>query len=478
MFKKMIFQRKFKGEGQMIEPSSLSTQQSLHQSFELYACLPFLELPHESTIEMGPVVFWPASRYREFVEEKDQNSFLDYLESIGQIKAFLHEGDEKWINTVKLTLNATTCISISSSLPSNLREFVLIDSLYLFYFSCTFSSLYYGNEIPSFNTFQKIVPASLEFIKIKSNWENLFINESYRENTVCIAAIDEEICHGFGLALTHIYFPDLTESISEIQSYKRLVRSIRYFIDRFFPRFLNVLGNGLNFSEGLFEPEDVIFLATSFEVLFDVNEKEPVSDLKHKLRPFLHLKYGGPLEVFWKWIDDFYRIKKDLIHGDTVLDPVFQLNPNFKVSHLLIGIKLFIYSICYSLYKSNLLSSTHFDLFTPPDFKWIHPEEILLFFWTEENLLNKINLFIEKALKEDSEALLAEIYQLTSVFVSIFERYYLEENPPGISFIPTSSEEFKVQGKNILDQLKRTTHKRLLESIHFKFVPSLEYRLK
>ena len=138
----------------------------------------------------------------------------------------------------------------------------------------------------------------------------------------------------------------------------------------------------------------MIFIASSFEALFDINDKQAAADFKHKLRPLLHLKYGKPVELFWKWVDDFYEVKRHIVHGgDHILDPFFRYNPNFEISHILIGIKLFVYSVYYTLFQYRLLHSIHEDPFTPPDFKWIHPEEILLFFWTESFLLHKLSLF-------------------------------------------------------------------------------------
>ena len=189
-----------------------------------------------------------------------------------------------------------------------------------------------------------MIPASEEFIKNKENWDNVHIREADREETICLHIIDPEICQGLGKALESIYQPSDAQDQEFVQAYKRLVRSIRYLVDRFFHRFVNLFDKGLNFSEEIFEPEDVIFLASSFESLFNIdNSQEAAADFKHKLRPLLHLKYSRPVEIFWKWVDDFYEVKRRILHGDTFLDPLFRLNPNFEVSHILLGIKLFVY---------------------------------------------------------------------------------------------------------------------------------------
>lgn len=421
-------------------------------NYHLYACLPFIEIAHESTIRMGPVTFWPASRYKEFIPESEQDLFNTYMASIGEVKARSEEASSQWITTIRLPLESTTCISIDEKVSVHDREFLLIDSLYLLYFACTFRNLYYDNEVPSFNVFRKMIPASFDFISQKQNWEELHIDEINREETVCIHLFDHEICTGLGKMLSVLYAPHETAPSKTLtHNYHRLIRSIRYLVDRFVQRFINLFKKGLNFPEELFEPEDVIFLASSFEALFDINHRHPNADFKHKLRPLLHLKYSGPVELFWKWIDDFYEAKRQIVHGERLPDPLFQINPNFEVSHILIGIKLFIYSSYYTLFKYHLLTSETFDTYTPPDFKWIHPEEVLLFFWTETNLLKKLDLFMTNVFdKPHQDEMYADIHLLANLFISMYERYYLTPIREGIKFIPTPLAEIKGTIERIL----------------------------
>lgn len=454
----------------------LSQKSSNHQAFQLYACLPFVELADENIIQLGPIIFWPASRAREFLNEKEHALFQKYLLSVGQIKARTSDSQLKFVHTIPLSFQATTCISISNSIPAESREFVILDSLYLLYFACTFRNLYFGQEVPSFDAFRKLIPASMDFIHNRAQWEKLSIDEAFREDSVGINLVDTEICSGLGKALQAIYETPLRESKEAIQGYKRLIRSIRYLVDRFFQRFTNLFDKGLNFSDELFEAEDVIFLASSFEALFDINEKHPPADFKHKLRPLLHLKYGSPVELFWKWVDDFYAVKRQIVLGDTVLDPVFRMNPNFEISHIFLGIKLFIYSVYYTLFQFKLIKSIHQDLFTPPDFKWIHPEEILVFFWTENILLKKLTLFLKQVQQDPSkEELYADIHLLSHLFVLIYERYYHQPYLNGVvRFIPASLSDLSDYGIKIMSLLK---HEQLLNAVHERFLPALEGRL-
>jgi hypothetical protein len=456
------------------------------QAFHLYACLPFVELDHESMIQIGPVIFWPASKSKEFLDADFHSLFQAYMRAMSQIKAPTKDPEGHFVNTRTLTPKGTTCVSIAEDIPSELRELILIDSLYLLYFACTFRNLYYGQEIPSFNAFRKMIPASFDFIRTKQNWEDLYIEETDHEETICLHIVDPEICLGLGKALNAIYQNPIPQEKELIQAYKRLIRSIRYLVDRFFQRFVNLFGKGLNFSEEIFEPEDVIFLASSFETLFDLNDKHPAADFKHKLRPLLHLKYSKPVEIFWKWVDDFYGVKRRIVNGDPFLDPLFRLNPNFEISHIFLGIKLFIYAVYYNLFKFHLLQSAQVNLYTPPDFKWIHPEEILLFFWTESTLLRKLNLFIKQTEQEPiKEELLADIHLLTHLFVSLYERYDRQQQLTGqgvVRFIPTPVKELKEAGYPILDHLKQAQiinpKKSILQVIHPHFIQVLQERLQ
>lgn len=453
-------------------------------SYSLHACLPFVELASKTIVHLGPVVFWPASKADEFLEKNDHSALHTYLQSIGQIKARMSEKSTKLVNTGKLSLDATTCISISNSIPSDLREFALVDALYLLYFACTFRNLYFRQETPSFDPFRKLIPCSVEFINNPKQWESLYIDDAYREDGVCINLVDEEICRGLGKALGYVYLPRDPESGAKENDpgYQRLIRSIRYFVDCYFQRFINLFNKGLDFPDQLCEAEDIVYLSSGFEALFDIQEKEPAADFKQKLRSLLHLKHSTPLEFFWKWVDDFYEVKKRIVRGDNVVEPMFRHNPNFEVSHLFLGTKLFIYSVYYSLFQLKLIESTHEDPYIPPDFKWIHPEEILVFFWSEEALLRKLSLSIKQAqadlLKSES---LADVYFMTHLFVLIYERYYHDPNQKDVRFIPADLPLIVESGKNVLELLHQeqlqNVNGALLRAVHQQFIPSLMKRL-
>lgn len=417
-----------------------------------YACLPFVELGHKSSIQMGPITFWPASQLATFTPENSHSPLESYLKSIVQVKTRT-ETDSQLVNTVKIPLDGTTCVSIDNTVNNDKKEMLLIDSLYLLYFACTFRNLYYSNEIPSFNSFRKMIPFSYEFIRLEDYWKDLHITENAREETVCIHLVDMEICHSFGKILTTIYGNDLQIDQKTRDDYKRMIRAIRYLIDRFFQRFVNLFKKGITFSEVIFEPEDMIFLTTSFETLFDIDDKQATSDFKHKLRSLLHLKFSRPVEIFWKWVDNFYEIKRQIVHCGQNPDPSFKFNPNFEVSHIVLGIKLFIYSVHLLLHKYQLISDKTTDSFSPIDFKWIHPEEVLLFFWTEAYLLKKLELLLSQVFEKDNknEEIFSDIHFLSNLFVSLQERYSNNSKIEGIKFIPSDIKDIETS----IDKIKQ-----------------------
>lgn len=445
------------------------TDKAVAQEYEIYACLPFVALDKETSIKLGPVVFWAASKYKEFVSPENQNIFHSYIQSIGQIKAKIAQEQATYVNTSKVDPEDATCISIDSSIPFENRKALLIDSLHLLYFACTFRNLYYSNEIPSFNAFRKLIPADMPFIQSSENWQDLFIKENYREESVCLLIVDSEIFEGFGKLLYAIYDPAQNFSKEDRETFERVVRSICYLVDRFFPRFVNLVEKGLSFSDKLYEPEDIIFLAASFEALLNINEDQRNSDFKQKVRVMLNFRYSNPLELFWKWVDDFYEIRKKIIKGGYIPHTQFKLNPNIEVPHLLIGIKIFIYAIFYTLYQYKLISKIPDEL----DVSHIPVDEILIFFWTEDSLLKKIERSLTQIKKEPgNQELLKEIEYLTNLYLFMQEKF-LQAPHSGIHYSPSPQKDIELDMRSILNHIKENASLTLPEN----FEKSLQARL-
>ena len=380
----------------------------------LYACLPFVELPEGEEIAMGPVHFWPSSVADEYLSSPGLASFQSYL---GKVIA-----DKRSI----------ACVSIDEQVQENLRDALLVDALYLLYFAVSFRNVYYNAEILKIRSFTKILPATEMFLSATACWDKACIAESQREEIVCINWLDKEICQALGKALEAVYLQNGDHKMQDASI--RLTRAIRFFVDRFFSKFETLFSSDLH--PELFEPEDTLLLSSSFDVLLNIDEKHATADFRQKIRPMLHLKFSKPIELFWKWVDAFYLLKKQVIHGTPIPNDLFRDNPNFEVPLLHIGVKLFIYTVYYKLFKIHLIHSENGDRFTPPDFKWIHPQEVLLFFWTEESILRKISLLL---MRDTTAENLSDLKLLESTYVNMMERFFHTAHPFA-EFHPASKE--------------------------------------
>jgi hypothetical protein len=334
---------------------------------------------------------------------------------------------------------------------------LIIDAIHLLYFACTFRNLYFNDEIPPFRPFTKIIPVDAAILSDKKTWNQTFIAENKREETVCIHLVDQEICHALGVALDQSVIK--TDDPVRQEQLKRLVRSIRYFGDRFFDKFVNLLDIGFKFPSHLFEPEDILFIASSFDTLLDVTEKYPSSDFKEKVRPMLHLKYNEPIEIFWKWVDQFYQTRRQLVHTGDLPDETFLWNPSYRVSFVYMGIKLYIYVVYYTLFKLKLLPSDTPTFYNPPTFKWIHPEEVLLFFWSEEGLLNKLSvLFLQLEFSPNQLEVQSEIVLFANMYCAALREYALHEKKyvdRAVQFIPAPLDKITSPITTILENAVR-----------------------
>lgn len=165
----------------------------------------------------------------------------------------------------------------------------------------------------------------------------------------------------------------------------RIIQAIKY---------LNESGAG---KEESIHPElwkDYLLISTGFEVLFTLNPSFPHADLRQHLRPLLHLKFSNPVELLWKWVDQFYTIRNAILSGEHPTEPLFLENPTVKSPLLLIGEKLLIYAIYDMLFTNQFLEGKNGTLTIPDDFNSIHPERVLVYFWTRETLEKKITILL------------------------------------------------------------------------------------
>ena len=71
--------------------------------YEIYACLPFIELAREASIQIGPVLFWPSSKFAGKIDVQDEEIFQKYIHSVTHIKAKVESREEEVINKNEAT---------------------------------------------------------------------------------------------------------------------------------------------------------------------------------------------------------------------------------------------------------------------------------------------------------------------------------------------------------------------------------------
>ncbi len=379
------------------------------QNWEIAGFLPYVDLNVKEPIHIGPIAF---------SSNKIEENTASY--------AFLKE--------------QSTCIFINNSVAQELKELLMVDGIYLLYFAAVYKELYLDWQIMPFNSFTYLVTAKEA---------EIFQGNAYFLTHVAIEEIPPDVLIGLGGALQTVYCQPNTQS-ADYKEFKRIIRAIRFFVDHFFEKFHNML-DGRNFHERFFEPENILFLTASFEALFDISAENSASDFKFKLRPLLHLKYGKPIEIFWKWVDGLYRLRQQIVHVGTIPDETFTLNRNFVITYSFYAVKLFIYAVYYKLFKLHMADRSNTGQFYPPHFKNLNPEELLVYLWPEKELLLHISLLMDQVVRdpENREAQI-DLEFLTGLYHFMLARYGKNGREiDGLTFQPDQVKEIEIPLKNI-----------------------------
>ncbi|NGX57709.1 MAG: hypothetical protein K940chlam3_00603 [Chlamydiae bacterium] len=388
--------------------------------YKMYICLPYLYLTEENPLGLGPIRFYPSSKFDDYVSQDEQKEIEEYLRESPSI-------------------NKGTSICVHPDIREESIPELLIDAVYVLYFAATYEKLYHNYEPPRFGPLTQIVPASESVVKNPANRESLKSLDLKESHILEISIQDDVMLKAMGEVLNGAFLED--HKLDQVEC-RRIIRSIRYFIHCFHDKFRDLLGSGFLMGHKHFEPEDFLFLVTAFETLFNINPEIPNSDFKQKLRPIIHLKFGKPLEIIWKWIDGFYAIKNEVVHEGTLPDGTFRENHNFEVPYISFAIKLFIYSIYHKLFKMDLLPAHVTESYRPIAFHGIEREEVILFLWPEKELLKKISILIMQLTHgKVTDETVADVSMLAHVYQHML-RYHKSLQDP-IKFIPTSKEELK-----------------------------------
>lgn len=431
--------------------------------WEAFACLPFLQVPEGEIIELGPFRFWSAADYKD--QTQDHAAYAQYLEHLRHIRveaageSRAHSG----LETADLPLTHMCCVSIDARVPQKRRTTALANALYLLYFALTVRELYYDLQPMRFDPFGVVIPADEALAQNSAEWQERWIPETARRQHVKLEVDEPSILRCLGNAMTAVYTPEAVPEGLELGSEARLVRSLRYFVDRYFKRFHCPFKGTLDFPH---EPENVVFLATSFDALLGLEPTNKSAQLKRILRSLLSLCFSRSVEMLWNWVDGFYQFKNDIVHAELDSDPQFTANPFYRVSFRHVAVKMFIYTVTTELI--NKFQDNEAKAKEKPGLAdhWLDRREISYLFWPIDALLQQIAYGLGRVEQVgDKDNYISDLRSLMHIYVTVY-RNHLE--PKGraeyhpVRFQGCDLNELRLSAMAILDASKRPAIKDML----------------
>lgn len=424
------------------------------EASRLVACLPFVHLKPNEAISIGPICFWSGSCYRDFVPEKQWTGFQAYLKRI----SCLHSREDSERDCPKdksIPSEVLTFVSVHPSIVGQELNECLVDGLSLFYFTCFYRDLYYNVQVPPFQTFTKLAPALEKFTALDEKSQSFAIFEDQSQEPACIGLVDSNMAQALGHTLSAVYLSDM-EGLARRSAYaRRVVRSIRYFVNGFSTTFENIWRDGFSFPQCLFEPEDVIFLTSSFESLLNIESDQNTSDFKYRTRGIVQLEYSNAMEIFWAWTDGFFSLKYNMVYHGENPDTTFKVNPNFEVSYLYLGIRLFIFILHHKLCLHGFYPHSQGEKSLHDPLGKISREEVMVFFWPEKELLENIAQCLHRwTIPEAYEELRDITLFHMQLFCVLFHRYHLprpREGHTAVNYYPTPKQLIEESTRAILD---------------------------
>ncbi|MGB9722010.1 MAG: hypothetical protein ACPL28_11105, partial [bacterium] len=280
-------------------------------------------------IDIGPVRFWKASKYSNFIPSELQDDFDDYCK-INITNNLCHRDNGK-TNCVSITLENITCVSLNDMdlyfLKREQKNNLIFDAVNIICFVSNLPKFLgaRGSVINDLSCFLNIHKLDIKKLRDRANWQRLWWWR-YDDATAQLDQLDERLLACFGEILQNKFCSDYSRWA------KRIIRAIEYF---------NLITKGELYEGGLFarivyaaKPEDVVFLSTAFESLLDVHfgspdRKETQQKIGNALISYLQLDdYEAPQEILRQWIKDFYNLRSRIVHGDDIPEQIFDKNPN------------------------------------------------------------------------------------------------------------------------------------------------------
>jgi hypothetical protein len=342
------------------------------------------------TIEMGPVLFWRASEFQKHLPAHLHTAFSDYLDWAGSFQTF--DETRQKIHTQKIQPKEMTALSLDDSYHAGITlDELLFDASYLLFFSRNYGDIK-NNHPGTLNPYLKIWNAESGYLT-NQQWKRHFHAERSRETPAIFGNISTYHIHASAKILENKYKGTGKEKLFSMQ----FVRSLQYFSRRFLDQerepLIRLASN----------PEDIVFLATAFESLFDTDglyqtkrktnkNYSPRDALREKLAVCLRLNNDKPVSILNKWVDGFYDLRNSIVHGKSLTDLIFTKNPNHPSSFVHGAVNIYLFCTYAELANRN---------YVPGNFPLsMIQSNIWPYFWTLEDLLSQIIDNLVKFLKE------------------------------------------------------------------------------
>jgi hypothetical protein len=253
-------------------------------------------------------------------------------------------------------------IEVADIIQETLVQQLIVDGVYLLYFLAAFPRWQLKRSHTPTDPFRKI----------------LFQKEVSSEDFERYDIDRPEIFHAQALGFL------LEETYVNSKERSSLLRAVRFFVDRYFHPFGDALHQ-------VSDPEDITYLELAFESLFDLEGTNQVPYLKQQIRILLNLKFGRPLELMWKCVEEFYLQLHDVVHGGNPEHGLYNANPNFSLPNRILLRNLFLYAFYSALASKEWMADLGLDDFGFLRIEGFDPFDLIVYFWDEATLLRKIS---------------------------------------------------------------------------------------
>ena len=278
--------------------------------------LPLVKLAGSKTIEMGPVKFWPAKEYDKYIKANLSDDFKKYLDkSILTIHTrqgcFNLEPEDITCATIKMTF----------LLDKKQKYSLMNDATQMLCFLSNFSI--HGiktQNIHNIYAFKHIRTVWKDLFNTPENWGTtswFFLNINKK---VEISITDKDLSECFGKILATNYM------LSNSRWTRRIIQAIRYF---------NLIFWGEEYqNEAVYQeiyyakPEDIVFLSMAFEALLDLHfgspdRKDTTKKFVNSIITILNVPSEKLIRKMKEFLENFYKLRSDVIHGDDILGKDF-----------------------------------------------------------------------------------------------------------------------------------------------------------